>query len=134
MHIQERRYARTTLETGDKGRNVRTRSETFHGVDDLPPVTFLSSQSFLSLPKWDAYKNGSISLKFRTNEGNGVLIFSHGIRNEAGSDDSDSNYDYFAIELLSGQLTSLPVILWLITSGLDTVFQDCQWLSIRLFH
>lgn len=104
MHIQERRYARTTLQAGDKSLSQQAHNETFHEVDDSPPVTFISSQSFLSLPKWDAYKNGSISLKFRTNEGSGVLIFSHGIRNAMGSDDSDSNYDYFAIELLSGHV------------------------------
>lgn len=98
MRIQGRRYARTALQTGDKSRRP-------HEEDaESQAVTFVSSQSFVSLPKWDAHRNGSISLKFRTNEGTGVLVFSHGIKNTGANGDSDSSNDYFAIELLNGHV------------------------------
>lgn len=133
MHIRESRYVRTSIEEGDK-RTVRAYSESSDNMDESSPVTFLFSQSFLSLPKWGAYKNGSISLKFRTNEGNGVLIFSHGIRNTAASDDFDSNYDYFAIELLSGHV----FLLMNMGSGAMKVkasnrrVDDSNWHTVRM--
>lgn len=103
MVHQGRRYARTALQTGDKSRGPHDEDDDEERLGD-EPVTFVSSHSFLSLPKWDAYRNGSISLQIRTNEGTGVLLFSHGIKNTAANGDLDSNNDYFAIELLSGHV------------------------------
>ncbi|KAE8750773.1 hypothetical protein FOCC_FOCC002483 [Frankliniella occidentalis] len=42
------------------------------------PVTFTTPESFLMLPNWDAPRSGSLSLKLRTNEPNGLVIYSHG--------------------------------------------------------
>lgn len=39
------------------------------------PVTFTTTDSFLILPKFDAAKQTIISMKIRTNEPSGVLLF-----------------------------------------------------------
>lgn len=118
---------------------------------DSDPVTFTTSDSFLSLPKWDAVKNGSLFLKFRTNEPNGVLVYSHGIKNtipttspEGESENHHNNHhnhhyhhpshDYFGIELLEGHV----FLLMNLGSGSIKVkatmkrIDDSHWHSIRV--
>ena len=112
---------------------------------DSNPVTFTTSDSFLSLPKWDAVKNGSIYLKFRTNEPNGVLVYSHGIKNaiptpSLDQDGQDYDYhhhpshDYFGIELLGGHV----YLLMNLGSGSIKVkatmkrIDNSEWHSIRV--
>jgi neurexin len=38
-------------------------------------VTFTTPESFLLLPPWNASRSGSLSLKIRTTEGNGLILF-----------------------------------------------------------
>lgn len=71
-------------------------------VEAGDPVTFTTGDSFLVLPKWDVAKSGSISLKVRTNEANGVLIYTIGASNGA-----EQSADFFAIELLEGHVFML---------------------------
>ncbi|XP_039677565.1 neurexin 2b isoform X3 [Perca fluviatilis] len=47
-------------------------------VAALDPVTFETPESYISLPKWNTKKTGSISFDFRTTEPSGLLLFSHG--------------------------------------------------------
>ncbi|KAJ8348342.1 hypothetical protein SKAU_G00269310 [Synaphobranchus kaupii] len=80
----------------------------FHCEDvaALDPVTFETPESYITLPRWNTKKTGSISFDFRTVEPSGLLLFSHG--RLAGSKDQRSDRqlkaDYFAIELLDGFL------------------------------
>lgn len=69
-------------------------------VQAADPITFTTRESFLALPKWEAIKSGSISLKIRTNEPNGVIVYSFGgsTANQPGPS------DFFALELLDGQI------------------------------
>ncbi|KAK3926655.1 Neurexin-3, partial [Frankliniella fusca] len=60
------------------------------------PVTFTTPESFLMLPNWDAPRSGSLSLKLRTNEPNGLVLYSHGA--------NSSHPDLFALELVDGHL------------------------------
>jgi len=81
-------------------------------VAALDPITFETPESFVSLPRWNAKKMGSISFDFRTTEPNGLLLFSHGrpqgpkegavaARQQGGR---EPKTDYFAMELLEGYL------------------------------
>ena len=47
-------------------------------VATLDPINFESPDSYLSLPKWNAKRMGSISFDFRTSEPNGLILFTHG--------------------------------------------------------
>nr|XP_027202560.1 neurexin-1-like isoform X1 [Dermatophagoides pteronyssinus] len=67
-------------------------------VDISDPITFTTSESYLKLNGWNSPKEGTLSLKIRTNEPNGVLIYSD------GKPDKNSTRDYFALELLDGHL------------------------------
>ncbi|XP_071747001.1 neurexin 1 isoform X2 [Lepeophtheirus salmonis] len=57
-------------------------------------ISFTTQESFLVLPSWKSTISGSISLKFRTNELNGILLFNGG----------NPHKDYFAFEILDGHL------------------------------
>ncbi|TNN54112.1 Neurexin-1 [Liparis tanakae] len=75
-------------------------------VAALDPVTFETPESFISLPKWNTKKTGSISFDFRTTEPSGLLLFSHG-RPQGPKEQKPSRElktDYFAMELLEGYL------------------------------
>lgn len=62
---------------------------------DPEPVTFTTSESFITLPRWDVSKGGNLSFTFETNEPNGVLLYNS--RRE--------NYeDFLALELLEGHV------------------------------
>ncbi|XP_053134144.1 neurexin-2-beta isoform X11 [Hemicordylus capensis] len=75
-------------------------------VAALDPVTFESPEAYLSLPKWNTKKTGSISFDFRTTEPNGLLLFSHGRLQppKEGRSERLHKADYFAMELLDGYL------------------------------
>lgn len=104
MNLRGRRTPASTFDLDDGDKTYDMDGGVLNQTHDpLPAVTFMSSQSFLSLPRWDASSNGSLSFAFKTNEGNGVIIFSRGIRNP-GPDDYESAPDFFAVELLGGHL------------------------------
>ncbi|XP_077183914.1 neurexin-2-beta isoform X17 [Paroedura picta] len=75
-------------------------------VAALDPVTFESPEAYISLPKWNTKKTGSISFDFRTTEPNGLLLFSHGRLQPPKEARSERLHkaDYFAMELLDGYL------------------------------
>ncbi|XP_075943183.1 neurexin-2-beta isoform X36 [Anarhichas minor] len=75
-------------------------------VAALDPVTFETPESYISLPKWNTKKTGSISFDFRTTEPSGLLLFSHG-RPQGPKEQRpgrEMKTDYFAMELLEGYL------------------------------
>uniref|UniRef100_A0A3B4V1R4 Neurexin 2 n=1 Tax=Seriola dumerili TaxID=41447 RepID=A0A3B4V1R4_SERDU len=75
-------------------------------VAALDPVTFETPESYISLPKWNTKKTGSISFDFRTTEPSGLLLFSHG-RPQSPKEQKpgrELKTDYFAMELLDGYL------------------------------
>ncbi|KAK9310047.1 hypothetical protein QLX08_000515 [Tetragonisca angustula] len=59
-------------------------------------VTFTSPESHLVLPPWKAAKSGSISFKIRTNEPNGLIMYSRS--------GAHTRQDLFAFEIFSGHL------------------------------
>uniref|UniRef100_A0A672QAQ9 Neurexin-1-like n=1 Tax=Sinocyclocheilus grahami TaxID=75366 RepID=A0A672QAQ9_SINGR len=71
-------------------------------VAALDPVSFDTPTSYVTLPRWNAKKTGSVSFDFRTTEPNGLLLFSHG--RLQGSKDRRPKVDFFAMELLEGFL------------------------------
>ncbi|KAM6907601.1 neurexin-2-beta [Xenentodon cancila] len=72
-------------------------------VEALEPVTFDTPSAYLTLPRWNTKKTGSISFDFRTTESSGLLLFSHGSLQGTQSD-RKPRVDFFAIELLDGFL------------------------------
>ncbi len=76
-------------------------------VATLDPITFETPESFITLPKWNTKKTGSISFDFRTTEPNGLLLFSHG-KPKQQTKEAKSPFtrkvDFFAIEMLDGLL------------------------------
>lgn len=75
-------------------------------VATLDPITFETPESFISLPKWNAKKTGSISFDFRTTEPNCLILFSHGKpRHQKDAKHPQMvKVDFFAIEMLDGHL------------------------------
>ncbi|KAL6444648.1 hypothetical protein ACFW04_002028 [Cataglyphis niger] len=60
------------------------------------PITFTTRDSHLVLPPWKAAKSGSISFKIRTNEANGLIMYSRS--------GAHTRQDLFAFEILGGHL------------------------------
>uniref|UniRef100_A0A671S3Z8 Neurexin-1a-like n=1 Tax=Sinocyclocheilus anshuiensis TaxID=1608454 RepID=A0A671S3Z8_9TELE len=76
-------------------------------VATLDPITFETPESFITLPKWNTTKTGSISFDFRTTEPNGLLLFSHGKPKQQTKEAKSpftQKVDFFAIEMLDGLL------------------------------
>ncbi|XP_064781066.1 neurexin-3b-like isoform X2 [Oncorhynchus masou masou] len=75
-------------------------------VATLDPINFESPDSYLSLPKWNTKRMGSISFDFRTSEPNGLILFTHGKAQDRRDAAGKKNYkvDFFAVELLDGGL------------------------------
>ncbi|XP_056302738.1 neurexin 2a isoform X4 [Danio aesculapii] len=71
-------------------------------VAALDPVSFDAPTAYVTLPRWNGKKAGSVSFDFRTTEPNGLLLFSHG--RPQGSKDRRPRVDFFAMELLDGFL------------------------------
>uniref|UniRef100_A0A671PV49 Neurexin-2-like n=1 Tax=Sinocyclocheilus anshuiensis TaxID=1608454 RepID=A0A671PV49_9TELE len=71
-------------------------------VAALDPVSFDTPTAYVTLPRWNTKKTGSVSFDFRTTEPNGLLLFSHG--RLQGSKDRRPKVDFFAMELLEGFL------------------------------
>ncbi|XP_067280504.1 neurexin 2a isoform X10 [Pseudorasbora parva] len=71
-------------------------------VAALDPVSFDVPTAYVTLPRWNTKKTGSVSFDFRTTEPNGLLLFSHG--RPQGSKDHRPKVDFFAMELLDGFL------------------------------
>ncbi len=72
--------------------------------DASDPITFTTADSYLKLADgWNTPKEGSLSLKIRTNEPNGLLLYSGGSDKNTSSS-SGNLHDFFALELLDGQL------------------------------
>uniref|UniRef100_A0A674BVX2 Neurexin 3b n=1 Tax=Salmo trutta TaxID=8032 RepID=A0A674BVX2_SALTR len=68
-------------------------------VPTLDPINFESPDSYLSLPKWNTKRVGSISFDFRTSEPNGLILFTHVFLISR-----PRTVDFFAVELLDGGL------------------------------
>ncbi|XP_033634372.1 neurexin-1-like isoform X4 [Asterias rubens] len=64
-------------------------------VEGIDPITFLTEESLLRLPRWNAESKGSLSFDFRSNEPNAVIMYSSG---------SEEISDFLAFELLDGYL------------------------------
>ncbi|XP_052769324.1 neurexin-1-like isoform X2 [Mya arenaria] len=65
-------------------------------VVESQPVTFMTPESFIAMPKWDIKKkNGTISFQFRTTEPDGLIMYNSA---QYGS----SNLDFFGLEIIDG--------------------------------
>ncbi|XP_058847725.1 neurexin-3 isoform X17 [Acipenser ruthenus] len=75
-------------------------------VATLDPISFETPEAFISLPKWNTKRMGSISFDFRTSEPNGLILFTHGKPQDRKDSRSQKNtkVDFFAVELLDGSL------------------------------
>uniref|UniRef100_A0A7N6A5D5 Neurexin 3b n=1 Tax=Anabas testudineus TaxID=64144 RepID=A0A7N6A5D5_ANATE len=75
-------------------------------VPTLDPINFETPDSYLSLPKWNTKRVGSISFDFRTSEPNGLILFTHGKPQDRRDAKGQKNnkVDFFAVELLDGGL------------------------------
>ncbi|XP_032044494.1 neurexin 3 isoform X7 [Aythya fuligula] len=75
-------------------------------VATLDPIGFETPEAYISLPKWNTKRMGSISFDFRTTEPNGLILFTHGKPQERKDSRSQKNtkVDFFAVELLDGNL------------------------------
>ncbi|XP_006087027.1 neurexin 3 isoform X2 [Myotis lucifugus] len=75
-------------------------------VATLDPINFETPEAYISLPKWNTKRMGSISFDFRTTEPNGLILFTHGKPQERKDVRSQKNtkVDFFAVELLDGNL------------------------------
>ncbi|KAM6973525.1 neurexin-3a-like isoform 9-T9 [Aplochiton taeniatus] len=76
-------------------------------VATLDPISFETPEAYISLPKWNTKRMGSISFDFRTSEPNGLILFTHGKpqeRKEAAKSQKNNKVDFFAVELLDGSL------------------------------
>ncbi|KAM9645525.1 neurexin 3 isoform 6-T6 [Trichechus inunguis] len=75
-------------------------------VATLDPINFETPEAYISLPKWNTKRMGSISFDFRTTEPNGLILFTHGKPQERKDPRSQKNtkVDFFAVELLDGNL------------------------------
>uniref|UniRef100_H3A1W5 Neurexin 3 n=1 Tax=Latimeria chalumnae TaxID=7897 RepID=H3A1W5_LATCH len=75
-------------------------------VATLDPISFETPEAYISLPKWNTKRMGSISFEFRTTEPNGLILFTHGKPQERRDPRSQKNakVDFFAVELLDGNL------------------------------
>ncbi|XP_036146252.1 neurexin-1 isoform X5 [Monomorium pharaonis] len=60
------------------------------------PITFTTRDSHLVLPPWKSAKSGTISFKIRTNEPNGLIMYSRS--------GAQTRQDLFAFEILGGHL------------------------------
>ncbi|XP_025992856.2 neurexin-1 isoform X6 [Solenopsis invicta] len=60
------------------------------------PITFTTRDSHLVLPPWKSAKTGTISFKIRTNEPNGLIMYSRS--------GAQTRQDLFAFEILGGHL------------------------------
>ncbi|XP_070787560.1 neurexin 3 isoform X13 [Pituophis catenifer annectens] len=79
---------------------------TCENVATLDPINFENPEAYISLPKWNTKRMGSISFDFRTTEPNGLILFTHGKPQERKDSRSQKNtkVDFFAVELLDGNL------------------------------
>ncbi|XP_064178866.1 neurexin 3a isoform X28 [Anguilla rostrata] len=75
-------------------------------VATLDPISFETPEAYISLPKWNTKRMGSISFDFRTSEPNGLILFTHGKPQDRKDPRSQKNtkVDFFAVELLDGSL------------------------------
>ncbi|XP_056152332.1 neurexin 3a [Lampris incognitus] len=76
-------------------------------VATLDPISFETPEAYISLPKWNTKRMGSISFDFRTTEPNGLILFTHGKpqeRKETARSQKNTKVDFFAVELLDGSL------------------------------
>ncbi|XP_041828228.1 neurexin 3a isoform X4 [Melanotaenia boesemani] len=76
-------------------------------VATLDPISFETPEAYISLPKWNTKRMGSISFDFRTIEPNGLILFTHGKlqeRKDAARSQKNTKVDFFAVELLDGNL------------------------------
>nr|XP_023842075.1 neurexin-3a-like [Salvelinus alpinus] len=76
-------------------------------VATMDPISFETPEAYISLPKWNTKRMGSLSFDFRTSEPNGLILFTHGKpqeRKEAQRSQKNTKVDFFAVELLDGSL------------------------------
>uniref|UniRef100_A0A7N6B7W9 Neurexin 3a n=1 Tax=Anabas testudineus TaxID=64144 RepID=A0A7N6B7W9_ANATE len=74
-------------------------------VATLDPISFETPEAYISLPKWNTKRMGSISFDFLTTEPNGLILFTHGKPQELTLTSFFLvQVDFFAVELLDGSL------------------------------
>ncbi|XP_026857295.2 neurexin 3a isoform X5 [Electrophorus electricus] len=74
-------------------------------VATLDPISFETPEAYISLPKWNTKRMGSISFDFRTSEPNGLILFTHGKpQDRKAPSQKNTKVDFFAVELLDGSL------------------------------
>ncbi|XP_031435838.1 neurexin 3a isoform X6 [Clupea harengus] len=74
-------------------------------VATLDPISFETPEAYISLPKWNTKRMGSISFDFRTTEPNGLILFTHGKpQDRKDARQKNTKVDFFAVELLDGSL------------------------------
>uniref|UniRef100_A0AAQ5X447 Neurexin 3a n=1 Tax=Amphiprion ocellaris TaxID=80972 RepID=A0AAQ5X447_AMPOC len=89
---------------------MKIQGEVFYkceNVATLDPISFETPEAYISLPKWNTKRMGSISFDFRTTEPNGLILFTHGKpqeRKDAARSQKNTKVDFFAVELLDGSL------------------------------
>ena len=49
-------------------------------VHSSQPITFTNQSAWLAGPKWNAFHRGSFGFQFRTNEPNGLLVYSRSVQ------------------------------------------------------
>ncbi|XP_064621737.1 neurexin 1-like isoform X2 [Lineus longissimus] len=59
------------------------------------PITFLTPNSYIRIPPWQAPQEGSIAFEFQTSEPDGLIMYNSG---------AESLSDFFAVELLQGRI------------------------------
>lgn len=60
---------------------MKIQGEVSYKCEDVPtldPISFETPEAYISLPKWNTKRMGSISFDFRTTEPNGLILFTHG--------------------------------------------------------
>uniref|UniRef100_A0A3Q1B1P2 Neurexin 3a n=1 Tax=Amphiprion ocellaris TaxID=80972 RepID=A0A3Q1B1P2_AMPOC len=83
---------------------MKIQGEVFYkceNVATLDPISFETPEAYISLPKWNTKRMGSISFDFRTTEPNGLILFTHALITVLFP---LVQVDFFAVELLDGSL------------------------------
>ncbi|XP_072016599.1 neurexin-1-like [Amphiura filiformis] len=88
-----------TLEILEKARNsysfIFMEGEVLFYLEEIGPITFITEEAFLTLPRWNSKIKGTISFSFRTNEPDAVIMYAKG---------AEGMSDFFGFELLDGYL------------------------------
>uniref|UniRef100_A0A0N5BL40 Neurexin-1 n=1 Tax=Strongyloides papillosus TaxID=174720 RepID=A0A0N5BL40_STREA len=93
------------IELSDEGFSksvIRTEGELSYFCSDNPiipdVISFTSGKGFLTLPKWNSLSTGSLAFQFKTNNGDGLILY-HGMPYIENAD-----FDFIAFEIVDGYL------------------------------